>query len=184
MMPTRRFTITTSAHPGLTSLCVSFDHKSRLAANLRLPEGKVQFGERLCFGRGRHILMCVAKALIYLHKHDIVHLVGASVHLINTSAFLLPFLATSSQVRSLTSALLHAKDVKSANVLLKRGDAKLADVGLSLMLSKSFANSCSGMGTFSWAATELLLGSHPVSPSQPVSLAHKHYGPLCELMSI
>lgn len=59
--------------------------------------------------------------------------------------------------------MLHEQDVKSANVLLKRGDAKLADVGLSQMLSKSFANSCSGMGTFSWAATELLLGSHPVS---------------------
>ncbi len=59
--------------------------------------------------------------------------------------------------------MVHEQDVKSANVLLKKGDAKLADVGLSQMLSKSFANSCSGMGTFSWAATELLLGSHPVS---------------------
>ncbi|BDA41775.1 probable serine/threonine-protein kinase DDB_G0281745 at C-terminar half [Coccomyxa sp. Obi] len=85
------------------------------------------------FNQGRHILICVAKALIYLHKHDIVHL-----------------------------------DVKSPNVLLKKGDAKLADVGLSQMLSKSFANSCSGMGTFSWAATELLLGSHPVTTAADI----------------
>lgn len=57
------------------------------------------------------------------------------------------------------------QDIKSPNVLIKKGDAKVADVGLSQLLSRSFANSCSfGVGTFSWAATELLLGSHPVSP--------------------
>ena len=66
-----------------------------------------------------------------------------------------------------SDVLLPLQDIKSPNVLLKRGEkraeAKLADVGLSQMLSKSFANSCSnGVGTFSWAATELLLGSHPV----------------------
>ena len=56
------------------------------------------------------------------------------------------------------------QDIKSPNVLIKKGDAKVADVGLSQLLSRSFANSCSfGVGTFSWAATELLLGSHPVS---------------------
>ena len=58
-----------------------------------------------------------------------------------------------------------AQAIKSPNVLIKKGDAKVADVGLSQLLSRSFANSCSfGVGTFSWAATELLLGSHPVSP--------------------
>ena len=57
-----------------------------------------------------------------------------------------------------------SQDIKSANVLLKKGDAKVADVGLSQLLRSSFAASCSfGVGTFSWAATELLLGSHPVS---------------------
>jgi serine/threonine protein kinase len=55
------------------------------------------------------------------------------------------------------------QDIKSANVLLKNGDAKLADVGLSQMLRESFAISCSqGFGTFQWAATEVLTGSHPV----------------------
>ena len=61
-----------------------------------------------------------------------------------------------------------SQDIKSPNVLLKKGDAKVADVGLSQLLSRSFANSCSfGVGTFSWAATELLLGSHPVSLAPP-----------------
>lgn len=72
------------------------------------------------------------------------------------------------------------QDIKSPNVLLKKGDAKVADVGLSQLLSRSFANSCSfGVGTFSWAATELLLGSHPVGlpplgPPNPPSVSCQH----------
>ena len=64
------------------------------------------------------------------------------------------------------------QDIKTPNVLIKKWDPKVADVGLSQLLSRSFANSCSfGVGTFSWAATELLLGSHPVSPFQSRQLA-------------
>ena len=49
----------------------------------------------------------------------------------------------------------------------------MADVGLSQLLSRSFANSCSfGFGTFSWVATELLLGSHPVSLCPPSLISH------------
>ena len=149
--------------------------------------------------RGKYILQDVAKALIYLHKCDLVHLVRPSFscsllarcswqhsrHIVKWQSLvsLSNRLACALKATGIPAfgfnptAMVRAggdcgcngplQDIKSPNVLLKRGEkraeAKLADVGLSQMLSKSFANSCSnGVGTFSWAATELLLGSHPV----------------------
>jgi serine/threonine protein kinase len=55
---------------------------------------------------------------------------------------------------------VHAQDIKSANVLLKHREAKLADVGLSQMLRNSLVNSLKGVGTFCWAALEVLAGTH------------------------
>lgn len=80
--------------------------------------------------------------------------------------------------------MVPVQDIKSPNVLLNKGDAKVADVGLSQLLSRSFANSCSfGVGTFSWAATELLLGSHPVSPiSDPYVSCAKIQAWTCEIV--
>ena len=58
------------------------------------------------------------------------------------------------------------QDVKSANVLLKNRDAKLADVGLSQILRNSLVKSLKGVGTFYWAALEVLAGTHPVCPAK------------------
>jgi serine/threonine protein kinase len=50
------------------------------------------------------------------------------------------------------------QDIKSANVLLTRdGTAKLADVGMSRVLSRSHL-SPGGTGTFAWSAPEVLAG--------------------------
>jgi serine/threonine protein kinase len=60
---------------------------------------------------------------------------------------------------------LHSKriihmDLKASNILLTGdGTAKVADVGLAAMLNKTYATDVNGMGTFSWAAPELLLGT-------------------------
>ncbi|KAL4855424.1 Mitogen-activated protein kinase kinase kinase 9 [Chlorella vulgaris] len=59
---------------------------------------------------------------------------------------------------------LHSKsivhmDVKSCNVLLSAsGTAKLADVGLSRLQTKTVLSDLSLIGTFAWAAPEILLG--------------------------
>ena len=49
-------------------------------------------------------------------------------------------------------------------MLLKHREAKLADVGLSQMLRNSLVNSLKGMGTFCWAALEVLAGTHKARP--------------------
>ncbi|KAL4439258.1 hypothetical protein ABPG77_004160 [Micractinium sp. CCAP 211/92] len=50
-------------------------------------------------------------------------------------------------------------DVKSSNVLLTAsGGAKLGDVGLSRLLEKTHLSKVSCIGTFAWAAPEVLLG--------------------------
>ena len=48
---------------------------SLLQCSCSLPLRHSCFNGMIVCCRGRHILICVAKALIYLHKHDIVHLV-------------------------------------------------------------------------------------------------------------
>lgn len=61
-------------------------------------------------------------------------------------------------------------DLKSANILLsKDGTAKIADVGLARVLRHGYVCSSSGgvVGTFAWAAPEVLLG-RPVSPKADV----------------
>lgn len=61
-------------------------------------------------------------------------------------------------------------DLKSANILLSRdGTAKIADVGLARVLRHGYVCSSSGgvVGTFAWAAPEVLLG-RPVSPKADV----------------
>jgi serine/threonine protein kinase len=50
-------------------------------------------------------------------------------------------------------------DIKSSNVLLSAcGTAKLADVGLSRMQTRTVMSDLSLVGTFAWAAPEILLG--------------------------
>ncbi|KAL4428401.1 hypothetical protein ABPG75_002490 [Micractinium tetrahymenae] len=52
-------------------------------------------------------------------------------------------------------------DVKSSNVLLTAwGGAKLCDVGLSRMLGNMHISTVACVGTFAWAAPEVLLGGH------------------------
>ena len=59
---------------------------------------------------------------------------------------------------------LHSKrvvhlDLKSANILLSRaGDAKIADVGMARVLSRSCLSAMSAGGTFAWSAPEVLAG--------------------------
>jgi hypothetical protein len=51
------------------------------------------------------------------------------------------------------------RDMKSSNVLLsKEGTAKICDVGMAVMHEASLSMSVGSIGTFAWAAPELLLG--------------------------
>lgn len=52
------------------------------------------------------------------------------------------------------------RDIKTSNILLARdGTAKLADVGLAKILRNDFLSTLQGqLGTFAWAAPEILLG--------------------------
>jgi serine/threonine protein kinase len=59
---------------------------------------------------------------------------------------------------------LHSKrivhfDLKSQNILLARdGSAKIADVGLAKIMQREYVSTLDMVGTFAWAAPELLLG--------------------------
>ena len=67
-------------------------------------------------------------------------------------------------------------------MLLKNRDAKLADVGLSQILRNSLVKSLKGVGTFYWAALEVLAGTHPVCPFTPARMHTRlpaHADPLC-----
>lgn len=63
-------------------------------------------------------------------------------------------------------------DLKSHNVLLGRGGiAKIADVGLAKLLSRS-ATVASGAGTFDWAAPEMLAGEPCTEKVSLYALCH------------
>ena len=55
--------------------------------------------------------------------------------------------------------ILPLQDLKSANILLARDfTAKIADVGLARILHDDMLSSRKEVGTFAWAAPEVLLG--------------------------
>jgi serine/threonine protein kinase len=57
-----------------------------------------------------------------------------------------------------SSARVTRRDVKSSNILLTReGVAKVGDVGLAIM-TEYFSSASAAMGTFAYAAPEVLMG--------------------------
>ena len=51
------------------------------------------------------------------------------------------------------------RDLKSKNILLtKGGDAKISDVGMAKIMAEGYLTMDKAIGTFAWAAPELILG--------------------------
>ena len=74
------------------------------------------------------------------------------------------------------------RDVKSSNILLTReGVAKIGDVGLAMM-TDYFSSASAAMGTFAYAAPEILMGEPTTNKARlQMGLAHAglptHYYP-------
>lgn len=64
-----------------------------------------------------------------------------------------------SGTESAPTELIDVQDLKSANILLARDfTAKIADVGLARILQDDMLSTRKEVGTFAWAAPEVLLG--------------------------
>jgi serine/threonine protein kinase len=64
-------------------------------------------------------------------------------------------------------------DIKSRNVLLTMdGRAKIADVGLSQVLANTYLSQLEGLGTFAYAAPELLSGGSNCSTKADIWRLH------------
>ncbi|KAK9808963.1 hypothetical protein WJX72_007093 [[Myrmecia] bisecta] len=76
-------------------------------------------------------------------------------------------------------AFLHSKnivhrDLKSKNILLKDGTAKIGDIGMAKLMTGTCLTADSALGTFAWAAPELLMGdrcTHKVPEQCPQEIA-------------
>lgn len=56
-------------------------------------------------------------------------------------------------------------DLKSSNVLLASdGTAKIADVGLAALISRSYLSQMAPAGTWAWVAPEVILGGESLHP--------------------
>ena len=66
-----------------------------------------------------------------------------------------------------------AQDLKSANILLARDfTAKIADVGLARILKDDMLSTQKEVGTFAWAAPEVLLGQRTTEAADIYSVSH------------
>ncbi|GAB4813247.1 hypothetical protein N2152v2_000293 [Parachlorella kessleri] len=102
---------------------------------------------------GRKVALDSARGLHYLHSRHVWHMDLKSANIL-----LAPDGTAKLADMGLSAVLTHCTDLVTNILLARDGTAKLADVGLAKVVTKDYLSAVNTMGTFCWAAPEILTG--------------------------